>query len=271
MLDIKINAGYADLMKGVAKQTAVARLMSVAAQKASPGLIKAAQQIFQSADLLQTIFGERFEDKPNPLMGHMTPRQVMELQQRIREMGPARRNLFYVQITDGNVPRTSYENQATATDALKLLALDVSYNGRTVAAEKVSIGSGLLDRPTGSESVELSITTMDDEAGSLKRWFEGKLAQVVRPDCTFGVPSDYQVDIEIVHGIASSEISPKFVARAYRSMLTMRPVGIQHELSRRDQGPEEIQMTFTSVDSWAQKQVSYSIPPGGAGDVGGLT
>lgn len=271
MLDLKINTGYADMIKGVAKQTAVARLMSMAAQKASPGLIKAAQVIFQARDLLETIFGERFEDKPNPLMGHMTPKQVMELQRRIREMGPARRNLFYIQISDGNVPRTSYETQTTATDAIRLLALDVSYNGRTIAAEKVNIGSAVMDRPTGSESTELSITTMDDESGTLKRWFEGKLAQVVRPDGTFGVPAEYQVDIEIVHGIASSDINQKFVARAYRALLTMRPVGIQHELSRRDQGPEEIQMTFTSVDSWTQKQVVYAIPPGGAGERGGTT
>lgn len=250
MLDIKINTGYADLVKGVAKKTAMARAVIAASQKASPGLVLAAQKIFQARDLVETIFGERFEDKPNPLMGHMTPRQVMELQQRIREMGPARRNLFYVQITDGNPPDMKVGSESTATDAIRLLALDVSYNGCTISGERTPVGAGFMDRVTGREAVELSITTMDDEVGSIKRWFLGKAEQIVSRDGTFGLPVDYQVYIEVVHGVADPEVGGKFVARSFVSTHAMRPAAIQHELSRRDQGPEEIQMTFTQLDSF---------------------
>lgn len=258
-MSFKINPGYADLIKGAVKRTATSRALLTAAQKASPGLIQAAQRIFQARDLIETIFGERFEDKPNPLMGHMTPRQVMEVQQRIREMGPARRNLFYIQVTDGNIPRTAGQSATTATDVLRLLATDVSYNGRSIASEKLPIGAALMDRPTGIEPVEVSITTMDDEVGSLKRWFHGKLEQIAHTDGTFGVPSEYQVDIEIVHGIASPDIDQKFVARAYTAVYTVRAATIQHELTRRDQGPEEIQMTFSQTDSWTRPPVAYVI------------
>jgi hypothetical protein len=56
-----------------------------------------------------------------------------------------------------------------------------------------------MDKLTGIEPTELSITTMDDSRGSLKRWFDAKVEQAAHSDGTFGLPSEYWVDIECYH------------------------------------------------------------------------
>jgi hypothetical protein len=230
------------------KTTAVGRLATIAAQKASPGLIKAAERIMSAKALFDQFFGEQFGDVPMALMGYLTPRQLKALQDKISEAGPARKNLFFVRVTDGNPP---LEGQGPLVSGLfDLMCTSVSYSATTITGEKVPLGSVVMDRVSGTEAVEMQLTTMDDEAGTLKAWFDAKAAQICAPDGTFGLPVDYMVGIEIVQGVSSNMVSSDLVKNAYKIKFLMRPANIQHELSRQDVGIQELQMTFTQVDSW---------------------
>lgn len=221
-----------------------------AAQAASPAVILAAQRIFSAVAIGQSILGQQFVDTPIPSLGGLTPSQLKSIHQRIRDAGMSKKSLFFVRLTDGNPPKLPYGDSTTVTGLFDLLVLDVSYGPCTLTGEKIPVGSGVMDVLTGSEGIELQVTTMDDGAGTLKRWFDGKVDQAARPDGTFGLPSEYTVTIEVVHGIASPEVPGEYIAKAYRKVMRMRPVSCQHELSRRDHAPSEIQMTFTQMDTW---------------------
>lgn len=134
-----------------------------------------------------------------------------------------------------------------ALSTFDLLAVDVAY-GSSVGGDSVAIGSGFMDRATGSMPTELQITTLDDEAGSIKRWFDGKLAQVAHDDGTFGLPGEYLVTIEVVHAIPSEQV-PNYKL-AYVEKMRMRPQAMQIDLSRRDQALAEYPMTFVQFDSF---------------------
>lgn len=231
-------------------RSAVSGIAVRAAQMASPGVIQAAQKLFSILDKLDSIFGTPFVDIPNPQLGYLTPNQVKATAKKIAAAGPARKHLFFVRMTDGKPPGLLYGNETTATGVMDLLVLDVSYSPSTLTGEKVNIGSAVMDKLTGSEHVEIQITTMDDEVGTLKRWFDAKVAQAAHDDGTFGVPMDYILNIQIVHGVASSQMDKKVIDAAYKRDFWVRPVSCSHELSKREQAPSELQMTFTQMDTW---------------------
>lgn len=134
-----------------------------------------------------------------------------------------------------------------AVDSFDLLALDVSY-GASLVSDHQQIGGSFIDRPTGMEPQELQLVTMDDEVGSIKRWFDGKREQVVHSDGTFGLPSEYLLNIEIVHAVPSEEVPTADLA--YSKTLRLRPQSISIEHSRRDQGVAELQLSFAQFDGF---------------------
>lgn len=258
-MDFKITPNVGKVEETLTR-TAGANAALMAAQRASPTLVSAASRIFQAADLAQAIFGTPFEERPNELMGWLTPRQVAEIQSLVRQAGPVRKNLFCIRIADPNPP--AMEMTGTAAGAgvaglFDLLAMDVSYSPITLTGDKVPVGSAVMDKVTGIDPVEVQVTTIDDEAGTLKRWFEAKCGQVVNRDGTFNPQGKFAFEMEIVHGIPHDHgISPALplenVAKAYSNRFRVRPVSIQCEMSRRDQALQELQMTFTQVDTWNQ-------------------
>lgn len=132
-----------------------------------------------------------------------------------------------------------------ARDTLDLLCVDVQYS-KSINGDSVNLGGTFYDAPSGASATEITLVTMDDEAGTLKRWFEGKRQQVAAIDGTMGVPAEYSVGIEIVHAIPGPEV--KGVSGAYKQYFNMRAVSISSELSRRDQQWEELPMTFIQID-----------------------
>lgn len=135
-------------------------------------------------------------------------------------------------------------DQPSVGQLFNLFATSASYAPNTLIGEKIAFGSAMMDRLTGMEAVELQLTTMDDEVGTLKRWFDGKCLQAANLDGTFGLPGDYLVDISIFHAI------PKPDDRSYRFHAKMRPQNIQHDLARGEQTMQELQMTFTQFDTF---------------------
>lgn len=134
-----------------------------------------------------------------------------------------------------------------AMASFDLLAMDVSY-GSSLISDHVQLGGAFMDRPTGRNPSEMQITTLDDEAGTLKRWFEGKMEQAVHTDGTFGLPWEYLVTIEVVHAIPSEQVDGW--EGAYYKALRLRPEAVQVELSRRDQALMEHQFTFKQFDNF---------------------
>jgi hypothetical protein len=230
---------------GMVKSTAAARISNMVAQKLSPTSIRRIQQLLQLTDFAAGLGGEGdIQDIEQPLLGGMTLRDARETYEQLRDAQLARRNLFYIRVIDYNPPPVEYADGAYFTSLFNLFAVDVSYAPSTLTGEKVPLGSQSLDRLTGSEAVDLSITTMDDSRGSLKRWFDGKVAQAAHSDGTFGLPSEYWVDIECYHA------TPQAREDAYKINLRMRPQNTQHDLSRRDQAMSEVVMTFTQADTF---------------------
>ncbi|MGW8422780.1 hypothetical protein [Comamonas sp. HJ-2] len=134
-----------------------------------------------------------------------------------------------------------------AVSAFDLLAMDVNYSV-SLQGDHQQIGSGFIDKPTGISPAELSITTMDDQAGTIKRWFDGKQAQVAHIDGTMGLPAEYLVTIEVVHAVASEQVANSL--RAYSYTKRYRANSRSIDLSRRDQGLAEVQLNFTQFDNF---------------------
>lgn len=135
-------------------------------------------------------------------------------------------------------------NAPDVAHLFNLFATNVSYAGATMTGERVHFGAVSIDRLVGTEQIDLQITTMDDEVGTLKRWFDAKFAQAAHSDGTFGLPGEYCVEIAVYHAV------PKADNRAYKFYALMRPQSIQHDLTRGEQAMQEIQMTFQQFDTF---------------------
>lgn len=223
-----------------AVKTAGYRAANLVASRLSAGAVKKIQQLFQAGNFIDGLLGlsGNTEDAAQPLLGGLSLAEARAIHDELRAAQLARKNLFAINISDANPPGGGAAN-------FNLFAIDASYSPCTLTGEKISIGSASMDKLTGSEAAELSITTMDDSVGTLKRWFDAKHAQAAHPDGTFGLPNDYLVSIEIFHA------TPTANANAYRFNAMMRTVAITHELSRREQAMQELQMTFTQFDTFS--------------------
>lgn len=225
------------------RTTAAARISRAVAQKIPSSSVRKIKQLLQLKDFANGIFGQA-ADVEQPLLGGMTLGQARETYAQLASAQLARKNLFFIQIVDYNPPPVEYAPGSYFTSLFNLFALDVSYSASSLVGEKIPLGSAMLDRLSGKEAIELNITTMDDSRGSLKRWFAAKAGQAAHLDGTFGLPSEYWIDVEIYHA------TPTAREDAYKQHVRMRPQSIQHEGSRRDQGIGELAMTFTEVDTF---------------------
>lgn len=154
------------------------------------------------------------------------------------------KNLFHVQIAE----RTPVPESAALSDGfINMLALDVSLTPFTLPGESVPIGSANMDRLASSERVEIRMTTMDDERGTVKRWFMSKCAQATHKYGTFGLPSDYLMTLTLTH--MASARTERDDPRLSQSWL-VRPANIDLELSRRAPELEELPLSFVEFDTF---------------------
>jgi hypothetical protein len=303
--------------------TAGAKIAQSVAQSLSPKLVQDVQRVLNIGNVvgnalgvstgiaeIDGIFGlagRRFEE-PTAMLGGLSLKQAKAIYEQVKAARVARKNLFFLRLTDLNQPVGNYQprgasgqglggliasrigpavgsvaagiagavgsiagnaagsavgnfaSQAVngalgvgksisgiAMNTFDLLAMDVSY-GPSLVSDHVQVGSSFIDRPTGRNPTEMQITTMDDESGSIKRWFDGKLEQVAHTDGTFGLPSEYLVNIEVVHAIPSEQVDG--YEMAYSKTLRLRPQSAQHDLSRREQAIAELSMTFVQFDGF---------------------
>jgi len=171
----------------------------------------------------------------------LTPKQALRLYQQQRSVIPVKKNLWLLEITSALAG-----GSADIPDRFNVLALELDYSPFVITGDKKRSGAAVVDTVQGQEAVELRLTCLDDEAGNLKHWFAAHHAAIVARDGTVGVPADYAVRIKIVYGAVKDEHS----RRRYHDLGLFRPVSLESSLSRREDAPAELQMSFTQCDTF---------------------
>jgi hypothetical protein len=174
-----------------------------------------------------------------PLLGGITAQRAREIFEESAGLGLAKKNLWSIYISD------LFDGGESIN--FNLIATDVAYTPITIAGEAVNIGSGSYDHVTGTERVEMRVTTLDDQVGTLKTWFKDRADRVCRNDGTFGVPLEYLLRVEVRHAFIEGAEGEEV---AYVDKFIMRPATQEIELSRREDAMQEIQLSFVQFDTF---------------------
>ncbi|SER35240.1 MULTISPECIES: hypothetical protein [Pseudomonas] len=132
---------------------------------------------------------------------------------------------------------------------MNMLVIDYSYSALTVRGESVNVGAGTFDKVEGVEAVQLSVTTYDDLGGSVKTWFKDLKRRIAPGDGTVGLPVDYLVRITITQGVPSTKAEN--ASKAFSETYIMRPASIEYEGSRREDGLQELRLSFVQFDTFS--------------------
>lgn len=175
---------------------------------------------------------------PTPLFGGISPTEAKGIYDGMRGHRFSKKNLWLIEV--------SSELSGDKSQQFNMFATELDYAPLTISGEKHKVGSSSVDTVQSSEPVELRLTTMDDQSGFVKRWFEAHCAAAAAPNGTVGVPSRYAVTIKIVHA---------FITRGsnrggYENIGLFRPANLEVSLSRREDGLQEVQMTFSQLDTF---------------------
>lgn len=176
---------------------------------------------------------------PTPLLGGITLKQAREIFEQSAAIDFAKKNLWCIRVTNLNGGMDFEFN---------FFATDVSYTPFTIAGEAVHVGSGSFDTVTNAERVEMRVTTLDDAYGSVKRWFYDRKARMTLRDGTVGLPVDYLFRVEVMHAFPTEQAYGS--NEAFWDTYIMRPGGIEIDLSRRDDGLQELQLSFVQFDTF---------------------
>ena len=185
---------------------------------------------------------DRYWNTPARLMGGVSPARAQQIYEEMMDVPLASKKLYLIEVTDlmpgggGGNPRI-----------FQMFTTSMTYSPVSIGNEKHMIGSAVVDRVSTTSQVDLSLTTMDDQKGTIKRWFEAKGGQVAHADGTVGVPYEYLVKIRILHSFFSDETSR---GMGFENKYLMRPVSIEYSKSREDTGMEQLQMSFTQFDTF---------------------
>lgn len=192
-----------------------------------------------------------FQYQQSRAMGGVTPAQAQRIMRETLETNFSKKNLFLVSAIA--------KNKDIGDVPLNLFVTDVSYGPITITADAHKIGSAVVDQPNGTEPVELRLTTMDDESGTVRRWFDRLSSNVTRTNGTFGLPCSYLVNISILHSFISDESEAYWLGSqkdkskstsAWKKQAFYRPVSLESDLSRKEDGLEEFTLVFHQFDTF---------------------
>lgn len=178
------------------------------------------------------------------LLGGISLSEARRIAAEVQSTNYAKKNLWYLEIGDWE-PVPGGED---ISHVFNLFATDVSYTPWTIASDPKNIGMGVMDSPTSSERAEIRITTYDDARGTIKSWFDAKCAKVAHADGTLGLPVEYLVTMIVAHS-AIDEIGGALFG-SFKERYVVRPSSVEYELSRTEDGLQQIQMTFTQFDTF---------------------
>jgi hypothetical protein len=178
--------------------------------------------------------------RPNQLFGGITPAEAQQIYREMRYSKLSKKNLFLLEVSSelwGN----------WISPIMNMFATEVDYSPYIISGEKRRVGGALIDSVQGNEPVELRITTMDDKFGSIKKWYVAHHNFTAANDGTVGVPKQYAIKIKVLHSFITESSAP---SGAYQDEGWFRPSNIDTSLSRREDAMQEIQLTFSQIDTF---------------------
>jgi hypothetical protein len=178
---------------------------------------------------------DRHQSSPTQLYGGITPKEAKRIHQEAIGTRRGKKNLFLVRITSPLMGDFS--------DDFNLFCTDIEHGPVTITGDKHKIGTAVVDGVSGTEVDEIRMTTLDDQRGTIRNWFEQHSAAAASVDGTVGVPAEYAITIEILHSFVTD-------LGGFKTKGLFRPVSYEISLSRRDDALEEVQMTFTQLDTF---------------------
>lgn len=190
--------------------------------------------------VLQNRAAARVKAGDRALIGGISPQRAREIFDKTAKIDYAKKNLFHINVANlrtGQAPEVNF------------YAIDVGYSDMQVQGNPVMIGSGHMDTIESLSPTEMRVTTMDDVGGSIKTWFSSLRQAMASQDGTFGLPLDYLVRITITHAFIGPDADN--AEDAYIDSFIMRPGSIEKELSRREDGLQELQLSFVQFDSFS--------------------
>lgn len=190
-------------------------------------------------DFLSNKLTSRVKAGDHEVTGGLNLKNYRKILDEFQDISLARKNLFMVTVT--NV------TSGTAPD-LNMFVIDYNASPFTVRGEQVLLGGGSFDNVTGVEVARVQLTTFDDVGGSIKTWFKNLKRTMTPGDGTVGLPLDYLVRITITSAFADADADG--ADSAYIDSWVMRPESIVYEGSRRDDGMQELQLSFIEWDTF---------------------
>lgn len=255
-LGAKIGSAFGGSALGRAAGGLVQKGLNTAASEASRRLGNKAANWAQRADdkisriarkKLKTFGLNAFENEVLSreavhFTGGLSVRQIWENYKKTDVDSLSRKNFYLLEVND----RT---NAAPVSDGSRhsqfnLLATSLSFTAFDIQGEGVPVGAVELDKPSASPRTVMNLTMLDDQWGTVKRWAEQKALMIASSDGTFLPPSYYVFDVRVVFGTNIPDEA------FYEQIYTMRVQSMPHELSRTEQGLEEIQLTFCQADTF---------------------
>ena len=179
---------------------------------------------------------------PAKLIGGITPKDAQEIYLRARNQRRVKKNLWLIEVSS-----KLNSGEQNIPSLFNLFATEVSYSPCILTGEPVKVGGANYDVVQGTEPSELTITTMDDEEGTIKKWFSAHHHAAVARDGTMSEPASYAITVKILHGFITRDSAPE---SAFESIGLFRPTNMELSLSRSEDGLEEIQMTFAQLDTF---------------------
>lgn len=177
----------------------------------------------------------RYFGTPTPLFGGITPAEAKRIHDEMHGTEYTKKNLWLLEVSGA---------MGDVSSRFNLFATDLEFSPFTVSGQKRQIGAAHADSVTSSDPVELTITTLDDQSGFIKSWFEIYAAAAAHGDGTVGVPARYAIKFTVVHGFVDKRYN------GYKNIGLFRPANMSVSLSRREDSLSEIQMTFMQMDTF---------------------
>lgn len=190
-------------------------------------------------DKLSSALTSRVKAGNHVLSGGLNLHNYAKVMEEFQSIDLARKNLFMFSAT----------NLTTGTSPdMNMFVIDYSYSPFTVRGDAVAVGAGSFDNVTGVEAIRLQVTCMDDVGGSVKTWFKNLKRTMAPGDGTLGLPIEYLIRVGITHAFANDGADN--ASSAFLDSFVVRPESIQLEGSRRDDGLQELQLSFIQFDTF---------------------
>ncbi|WP_313416935.1 hypothetical protein [Pseudomonas oryzihabitans] len=215
------------------------RLANQVGQNYLTALGQASPLIKFGTDLINQKLTSSVSAGDRALFGGLSENNWRAMADEFMSIDRAKANLYHVNVTN---------LQTGTAPALNMFIVDYGVSPFTVRGESVAVGAGSFDRVDGVEAVQLRLTTMDDVGGSVKTWFKTLKRAMAPGDGTVGLPLSYLVRITITHAFISAK--SENAGRAFVETYVVRPQNIEYEGSRRQDGMQELQLSFVQFDTF---------------------